>query len=55
MEIPGVKVEGTFDVQKFFDALAMVLSQKMGVEITAKVKEETDIKPDRGPAGEKIA
>ncbi len=42
MEIEGVQVKGTFDVQKFFDTLAMILSQKYGVTITVKVSKKED-------------
>ena len=32
----GVKVNGTFDVQNFFDIFARILSRKYGIEITVK-------------------
>lgn len=35
----GVKVNGTFDVQNFFDIFAGILSRKYGVEISAKTKQ----------------
>lgn len=35
-----VKVEGVFDVQRFYDTLAMILSSREGVKITVKVTEE---------------
>lgn len=39
----GAKVEGTFDPQHIYNVLARILSDREGVEITAKVKlkEET--------------
>ena len=39
----GAKVEGTFDPQHIYNVLARILSDRAGVEITAKVKpkEET--------------
>lgn len=55
MEIPGVKIEGTFNAQRFFDTLAMILSRQFGVEITAKVIKENDNNSDHEPDGEKIA
>lgn len=32
-----VKVEGTFDAQRFFDTLALILSERENVKITVKV------------------
>ena len=34
----GVKVEGTLDPQHIYNVLARILSDREGVEITAKVK-----------------
>lgn len=34
----GAKVEGTFDPQHIYNVLARILSDREGVEITAKVK-----------------
>ncbi len=36
----GVQVEGTFNVQRFFETLAMILSRKENLSITVKVHEE---------------
>ena len=35
-QIAGVQVKGVFDVQRFYDTLAMILSQKYGVKITVR-------------------
>lgn len=34
----GAKIEGTFDPQHVYNVLARILSDREGVEITAKVK-----------------
>lgn len=34
-----MEVQGTFDVQRFFDTLAMIISQRENVKVTVKVKE----------------
>ena len=36
----GVQVEGTFNVQRFFETLAMILSRKENLSITVTVHEE---------------
>lgn len=36
----GVQVEGTFNVKRFFETLAMILSQKEHLSITVTVHEE---------------
>ncbi len=36
----GVQVKGTFDVKRFFETLAMILSQKEKLSITVTVHEE---------------
>lgn len=36
----GVQVEGTFNVKRFFETLALILSRKENVSITVKVYEE---------------
>lgn len=41
-QIAGVQVKGTFDVQRFFDTLAAILSHKYGVVITVKVSRKED-------------
>lgn len=38
----GVKVQGTFDVEKFYKTLAMILSNKMGMCITVKVSPKAE-------------
>lgn len=35
----SVKVKGTFDAKRFFETLAMILSQKENLAITVKVQE----------------
>lgn len=40
MDIPGVQVEGTFNAQRFFDTLAMLISNREGVQVTVKVTQE---------------
>lgn len=37
MEIPGCKVEGEFNPQRFFDTLALILSNRENCKITVKV------------------
>lgn len=34
-----MEVQGTFNAQRFFDTLAMIISQREGVKITVTVKE----------------
>ncbi|MCI8826095.1 MAG: hypothetical protein HFH63_09505 [Lachnospiraceae bacterium] len=41
-QIAGVQVKDTFDVQRFFDTLAAILSHKYGVTITVKVSIRED-------------
>ncbi len=41
-QIAGVQVKGVFDVQRFYDTLAMILSKKYGVKITVKVSRKED-------------
>lgn len=42
----GVEVRGTFDVQRFWETMAMLLSKREGINITVKVtklpKQESD-------------
>ena len=38
----GVQVEGTFNVQRFFETLAMILSRKENLSITVTVHEEQE-------------
>ena len=38
----GVQVEGTFNVQRFFETLAMILSRKENLSITVTVHEERE-------------
>ena len=38
----GVQVEGTFNVQRFFETLAMILSRKENLSITVTVNEEKE-------------
>lgn len=45
-EVAAVEVKGTFNAQRFFDTLALILSERENVKITVKVtqrekKEET--------------
>lgn len=37
-----VKVEGTFDAQRFFDTLALIISQRENVKVTVKVTERQE-------------
>lgn len=48
----GVKVNGTFDAQKFFDIFAGILSRKYGVEISAKVKPKIESDQEEKKDGE---
>lgn len=41
-QIAGVQVEGTFNVQRFFDTLAALLSRREGVTITVKVTKKDE-------------
>lgn len=38
----GVQVEGTFNVKRFFETLAMILSRKENLSITVTVHEERE-------------
>lgn len=40
MEISGCEVKGSFDVQRFYDVLAKILSNREHCEITATVIRE---------------
>lgn len=43
LEAKNIEVKGEFDPIKFFEALARILSQEMGMEITVKAtKKETE-------------
>ena len=42
----GTEVQGTFNAQRFFDTLAMLLSKREGVKITVTVK-EPETEPER--------
>ncbi|MDE7426114.1 MAG: hypothetical protein K2N51_20850 [Lachnospiraceae bacterium] len=37
MQIEGVKIEGTFDVERWFQTIANLISQREGVQVTVKV------------------
>jgi|GEM_PF-874315 hypothetical protein len=50
MDIPGVQVEGTFNAQRFFDTLAMLISNREGVQVTVKVTQEPKEKEDEKTA-----
>ena len=41
-EIPGCRIEGEFNPQKFFDTLALILTAREGCKITAKVTLKDD-------------
>ena len=34
-----MEVQGTFNAQRFFDTLAMIISQREGVKVTVTVKQ----------------
>lgn len=38
----GVQVEGTFNAQRFFETLALILSQKENLSITVTVHEQKE-------------
>ena len=38
-EVAQMEVQGTFNAQRFFDTLAMIISKREGVKITVTVKE----------------
>ena len=42
MEEAGVEVVGTFDVKRFYETLAMILSRKENLSITVRVYEKKD-------------
>lgn len=47
----GVQVEGTFDVQRFFDTLARILSARENMDITVRVlpnEGETEAEEKKG-------
>lgn len=37
-----MEVNGTFDVKRFYETLALILSQKENMEITVTVHEDTE-------------
>lgn len=47
-EIPGCRIEGEFNPQKFFDTLALILSAREGCKITAKVTLKDDKEEKKG-------
>lgn len=38
MQIEGVKIEGTFDVERWYQTIAKLISQREGVQVTVTVK-----------------
>lgn len=38
-EVAKMEVQGTFNAQRFFDTLAMIISKREGVKVTVTVKE----------------
>ena len=38
----GVEIQGTFDAQRFFDTLALILSRRENVKITVTVTQEAE-------------
>ena len=38
-EVAGMEVQGTFNAQRFFDTLAMIISQREGAKVTVTVKQ----------------
>lgn len=42
IEAAGVQVEGTFDTKRFFETLALILSAKENLSITATVHEKEE-------------
>ena len=42
LQAQGIEVKGTFDVEKFYKTLAMLLSNKTGICITVKVSPAED-------------
>ena len=38
----GVQVEGTFNVQRFFETLALIISRKENLSVTVTVHEEEE-------------
>lgn len=53
VEIQGVEIQGRFDAQRFFDTLALILSNREKVKITVKVTREK--KGETEAAGHKTA
>ena len=43
----GVQVEGTFNVKRFFETLAMILSRKENLSIKVTVHEEGEQQPEK--------
>ena len=37
-----MEIQGTFDAQRFFDTLALILSRRENVKITVKVTQEPE-------------
>lgn len=48
-----MEIQGKFDVQRFWDTLALILSEREGVKITVKVTQEE--KEEVEAAGHKTA
>jgi len=45
-----VEIQGTFNAQKFFDTLAMIISQKENVKVTVRVVEKGEGEQQREKA-----
>lgn len=46
-----MEVKGTFDVQRFYETLAMIISRRENVEITVKVQQEKGDQEEKRKAG----
>ena len=47
-EVAAVEVKGTFNVQRFFETLALILSERENAKITVKVTQQE--KKEEAPA-----
>lgn len=45
-----MEIQGTFDAQRFFDTLALILSRRENVKITVKVTQEENSKQQQKQA-----
>ena len=54
-EVAAVEVKGTFNAQRFFETLALILSERENAKITVKVTQQQEKKKEAQAAGQQPA